>query len=348
MRTSYHQLRETVSYDSLIGKLRERLTQLSDRRASKSRYKLVDMLMSGFAMFSLKYASLLQFEEQTGMERENLHHLYGIERISTDSQMRKVLDKVDPEGIKALYTENFGQLRQLGITKEYACYKDYLVVAIDGVTHFESKHIHCKHCLEKHHKDGSVSYAHAMLCAMLVKPGHKEVFVMGSEAIICQDGEEKNDCERNASKRLLDWMGEHYQGQNLLLTEDALYATAPNITQITDNHWSYVLGIKPDGHKALFKAFDQKVPNQRAKTYAWREKGIKHLFNYINNLPLNTANPQVRVNVLIYQQTDKQGKTTRFSWVTNLRLTKKSVLEVMRIGRSRWTMEPGGEHCHRR
>jgi hypothetical protein len=92
--------------------------------------------MAGFAMFCLKYASLLQFESQTDVERENLHQLYGIEELYTDSQMRKVLDKVSPDKLKEIYPENFKELHRLGITKAYRYYQDYLIIALDGVTHF--------------------------------------------------------------------------------------------------------------------------------------------------------------------------------------------------------------------
>ena len=43
-----------------------------------------------------------------------------------------------------------------------------------------------------------------MLSAVLVHPEQKEVFAMDNEPIIGQDGSSKNDCERNAAKRLLE------------------------------------------------------------------------------------------------------------------------------------------------
>jgi hypothetical protein len=333
------ELPQGVTPDFLISQLRQRFSELSDHRASNSSFHLTDILMSGFAMFSLKYASLLQFETQTEVEQVNLHQLYGIKELCSDSQMRKVLDLVNPNDLREMYAENFQQLQRLGITDAYRSYQDYLLVAIDGVTHFESKQVNCPCCLVKTHKDASISYSHSMLCAMLVKPGQKEVFVMGTEPILCQDGQEKNDCERSASKRLLDEMALHYKDEKLLITEDALYSTGPNISQITDNNWSYVLGIKPDGNKSLFKCFDEQPPSHRVKKFSYLEKGVNHHFKYVNNLPLNGTNAQLRVNVLLYEQTDKKGKTTKFSWVTNLVLDRKSAVEVMRIGRSRWKIE---------
>jgi hypothetical protein len=336
MRKSYQELQAGVTLDGQLAKMRERFDQLGDHRAANCSYRLSDILMSGFAMFSLKYPSLLQFETQTQVEQQNLQQLYGIEKLCTDSQLRKVLDKLDAKGLKALQVENFKELSRLGIVKAYRTYGDFLLVAVDGVTHFESNKVHCPACIEKHHQDRSVSYSHSMLCAMLVKPQEKEVFVLGTEPILCQDGQLKNDCERNASKRLLDWPCTHYKGHNLLLTEDALYANGPNIQQITSSNFSYLLAIKPDGNKSLCTAFDH---NERVKRYQRTDKGIRHAFEYVNNLPCNSSNADLRVNVLRYEQTDKNGKTTRFSWVTNLELNHKNLEHIMAMGRCRWKIE---------
>ena len=35
--------------------------------------------------------------------------------------------------------------------------------------HFSSKKVHCKHCLEKQHKNGEPIYSHQMLSAILVQ-----------------------------------------------------------------------------------------------------------------------------------------------------------------------------------
>ena len=121
-----------------------------------------------------------------------------------------------------------------------------------------------------------------MLCAMLVHPKEKEVFVMGTEPIICQDGIEKNDCERNASKRLLSCLSYHYKDKKLLITEDTLYSNAPNIEQIVKNGWSYVLGIKPDGNKSLFKAFNKKMPHPRVKHFSHTENNSKYEYSYLD------------------------------------------------------------------
>ena len=238
MKSSYKILQESLSVDSLIVNLRSRFDSFTDKRAKNSSVSLTDILMSAYAIFSLKYSSLLQFEMQNPIEKENLKNLFCLTKTCNDSQMRVVLDQVNPDDIRQFYPQNFQALEDLGITKEYEFWKKHPIVAIDGVHHVESKKIHCEGCLKKQHEDGSISYNHSMLCAMLVHPQEREVFVMGTEPIICQDGIEKNDCERNASKRLLNWMSGHYKDKKLLITEDALYSNTPNIEQIVKNGWS--------------------------------------------------------------------------------------------------------------
>jgi predicted nuclease with TOPRIM domain len=75
MRKSYQELQEGVTLDGQLSKLRKRFDELEDHRAANNSYSLSDILMSGYAMFSLKYPSLLQFETQTQVEQQNLHQL---------------------------------------------------------------------------------------------------------------------------------------------------------------------------------------------------------------------------------------------------------------------------------
>lgn len=47
----------------------------------------------------------------------------------------------------------------------------------------------------------------------------------------------------------------------------------------------------------------------------------------------------MKVNYLLYEQTDKQGKVKRWTWVTNLPLRANTVEQVMVAGRGRWKIE---------
>lgn len=47
----------------------------------------------------------------------------------------------------------------------------------------------------------------------------------------------------------------------------------------------------------------------------------------------------MRLNDLLYEQTDAKGMVTRWTWITNLPLRARTVPKVMRAGRSRWQLE---------
>ncbi|MEL6968922.1 MAG: hypothetical protein AAFO02_02035, partial [Bacteroidota bacterium] len=64
--------RDRVSMDAEIRKARWLFDGIADYRAGNTVHQLSDVFMSGLAMFSLKYHSLLDFDQQTIIERENL------------------------------------------------------------------------------------------------------------------------------------------------------------------------------------------------------------------------------------------------------------------------------------
>jgi hypothetical protein len=76
--------------------IRHDFAKVADHRANNRKIPLVDVLMSGFAMFSLKDQSLLAFDKRRCEEPENLHGVFGVSIIPCDSQMRTSLDGVLP------------------------------------------------------------------------------------------------------------------------------------------------------------------------------------------------------------------------------------------------------------
>ncbi len=62
-------------------------------------------------------------------------------------------------------------------------------------------------------------------------------------------------------------------------------------------------------------------------------------FRFVNDLPLNKSNPDLRVNLLEHWQVDHRGRELRFAWVTYLEITPENAYEIMRVGRARWRIE---------
>src|SRR5262245_2545477 len=323
MPKSYAQLQQSLTFDELMKTLDEQFRTIPDNRTGNARqYQLPDVLKAAFAMFSLKHPSLLDFKTQSAAEENNLHNIYRIEgNIPSDNQMRGILDPVDPQLLRPLFQTCFSLLSEAGVIGEYEYRDKHVIVSLDGVEHFSSTKVHCSSCTTGKHRNGEISYHHSGLAAVLVHPERKEVFPLDFEPILNQDGAQKNDCERNAAKRLCKALNTRYPDLKIILVEDALYANAPHIRQITGYGWRYILNVKPDSHESLERQFaGRRASGQGKQLRITGPQRIKHYFAWTNDLCLCESAIEVKVNYLLYEQTDKQGKITRWTWVTNILL----------------------------
>jgi hypothetical protein len=337
--------REGINLDKEVLSLRQLFEEVKDKRASNVSHKLPDLLMCGFAMFSLKHPSMLDFEKMSVPEKENLDTVFGIKKIPSDTQLRSVLDGVNPDFLRNLFPKKFNQLEGAGIVSDYGYAIGstiFHIVACDGVQHFSSKKIKCKHCLTKKHKNGTTTCHHNMLCATLVHPEKNCVFILDVEPIVRQDGATKNDCERNAAKRLYCNLDNQYRDKiekyNFLVVEDALYSNVPHIQMLAGKACNYLLNVKPDSHKTLFARIEAKRKSKELHNYTVIENGITHRFEYLNKVQLCDTD-DLKVNFIQYQQTDKKGKTTTFTWVTDIIVADNKLMQIMRAGRARWKIE---------
>lgn len=332
-------LKRLGSFDSLYYLLNDVFLRVADNRQYNASYSLSDMLKAGFAMFSLKCPSLLSFMGMTVAERHNLSSIYHLDGLPSANGLRKCLDGLSPDRLRTGFGRLWKRLRQLGILDVYRYWNRHLIVSVDGVEHFCSKNIHCPHCLSRTHK-GETGYHHAMLSAVLVHPGHREVFVMENEPILRQDGQQKNDCERNACKRLLGHIRSNYGKERLLFVMDALYSCAPIVKPLLENpRWQFVIGIRPEGNASLFAQWEGRRERQEAVHVTVEDQEGLHCYGFTNNLALNTSNSEVRVNMIYYELTSKKGKKTTFTWITSVKLTRSNVQKLALAGRSRWKIE---------
>ena len=329
---------KSLSADSLFALMRSGFEQVPDQRAENVKIPLPDALMSGFAMFSLKDSSLLTFDERRTTD-SNLQSIYGIEHAPSDTQMRTILDDVELPGIRPVFK---GAIRRLERSKELDKFRflggSYLV-SLDGTEHFRSNKIHCSSCLQKvNKKTGEVTHYHQMMGAVIIHPNRREVIPLMPEPIMKQDGETKNDCERNAAKRFLAQLKQGYPHLSFTITEDALSPNAPHIRELKKHGYHYILGVKEGDHEYLFEQVALARQEGRTTEYEQREGSVVHRFSFINQMPLNKSNPDILVNFVEYWEISKD-KTQHFSWVTDFTITKLTVFAIMRGGRARWKVE---------
>ena len=131
----------------------------------------------------------------------------------------------------------------------------------------------------------------------MVHPREKVVLPFAPEPITKDDGDTKNDCERNAAKRLLPRIRTEHPHLKCIVVEDALAPNAPHLKMLKDNKFRFVIGIKPAANKWIFDWVQQ---HDEVSTYGYKDtiKGKKVILRYLNTIPLNKGSENILVNYI--------------------------------------------------
>ena len=335
-------LRKQLHADALFRRIRAAFAQIVDHRPGDIVISLADALMSAFAMFSLKDPSLLAFDRRRKdpSNVKNLKKLFHIKTVPCDTQMREIDDPVGPETLSPIYSDIFRQLQRGKCLERFVFLDGCYLLTVDGTQYFSSKSIHCPSCsTSTNSTTGEVTYSHQMLAAAIVHPDMSEVIPVFPEPIEKQDGETKNDCERNAAKRFVAQFRHDHPHLNVIITEDGLHSNAPHIRTLQAHNMHFIIGAKRGDHGWLFDRLDEAVTAGTATEFTLKEGTVTHRFRFLNEVALNESNQDLLVNVLEYWETKATGETQHFAWVTDITITLDNAYDLMRGGRARWKIE---------
>ena len=350
----------SLSGDSLLQSIRDLFKLVDDPRdPSRIRIALSDFLMAGFAIFSLKFPSLLNFEQkmrERGLE-SNLSPVYGMIEVPSDTHLRSVLDEVNPESLAPVFKKLFTKAQESKRLEEFQFMLGKYLLSIDGTQCYCSNKISCESCLSKKTStDGveGVMYFHQMLAGCIVHPERKTVIPLCPEPMQRQDGADKNDSEQPALKRFLNRLRQDHPKLPLILTTDALHSTGPLIRDLRMHSINYILAVKPGSHEKLFEGMDRWTAEGKVKYFTKEEiigdkvkKKRVHHFRYANRILFNHANIDIGVNFFEYWETTtwvgKRGRSEQikrhFSWITDFDINEQNIMQLMRGGRARWKIE---------
>ena len=331
-------LRKDLNAAAFIKSIFEKFSKIrgANTRENSNSISIADCLMSCFAVFSLKWPSLLQFDKQRKQEAilQNLKSLYFIKTPPSDTYMRERLDEVDPDTIRPAFKKIFATLQRGKVLEPYQFLGGHHLISIDGTGHFSSSKVHCKNCCVKKYHDGSIlSYYHLMLSAVLVHPNQAQVIPMCPEPIINHVNASKNDCEQNASRRLLEHIRREHPHLKITIIQDALHDCGPNVRQLESLSMKYII-VRKGGDP--LKWGDQ----DKIETFEFQDKeGIIHQYRFRNDNILNDSHKDIKTNIFEQRFVTKKGKERYGCWITNIHITKDNVHQLMRGGRARWKIE---------
>lgn len=358
--------KKCLSFTSLREALSARFRKIPDvRQAEKVDYSLHDTLMSGFACMHFQDPSLLQFQKrlQKKYHSNNLKTLFGIENIPESMQLRTIIDNVDSTHFAPFFDEYFYRLQRGKHLVQYQLFPGLHLCALDATDYFSSDAISCVGCLKtkrtkkekKEVEDGEIveemlcdedekgiQYAHKALQVAIMHPGMRQVIPLMPEEIRNTDGTTKQDCEMNAAKRLIPKLRRAHPQLGLIMTGDDLFSRQPIIEDVKAARMHYIFVAKPTSHKYLTEWLDA-YPKLNEQGLV-DSKGVRHVYAWMNDVPLHGGKDTIQVNYFHYQmiKKDKKGRekvTYQNSWVTDLEVTGATVEILVRGGRCKWKIE---------
>lgn len=251
-------VRKFLCADALISAVYRQFRKILDPRElpGTASISFTDVLMSGLAVFGLKFPSLLQYDQNRETLDANLRNLYHINRPPSDTYLRERLDELDPTSIRPAFRKIFSELQRGKCLEEFEFLEGRYLLSLDGTGEFSSSKVCCQQCCKKERKDGSITYYHQMLGACIVHPNKSNVIPLCPETIKNGDGSAKNDCERNAAKRFIENFKREHPHLKVIILGDGIASNAPYIRLLEEHKMKYLLGAKPGDHQFFFDTID--------------------------------------------------------------------------------------------
>lgn len=336
-------IKKHLSFSSLRKELSQLFAQIPDgRQAGKVDYSLHDCLMSALAMMFFQDPSLLSFQRrmQDNLQCSNLKTIFAVEAIPKDTSLRQSLDALPSKMLSAAFVALSHRLQRGKQLEAYRVLNHRYLIGLDGSQYFCSENLHCPGCLTYKGAKGSLRYSHQILQAVMLHPHMRQVLPVFPEPVANTDGHRKQDCELNAAKRLLPKMRRAHPKLPMIITADGLYSKQPFIEALTAARMSFILVAKASDHKILFEWVNELDGlGQGGHLQLADDKGRRHHYRWVNQVPLNGERNADLVNFFEYWLQRDQKVTYHNSWVTDIAVSRDNVVELVQGGRARWKIE---------
>lgn len=340
-------MKKSKVFDNLIGELSDCFEKLPDyRQGVNTRYEIKDAAVSAFSVFFTQSASFLASQRllQKRKGKNNLFKLFGVGRIPTDTQTRNLLDTLEPSLLYDLFPYALKTLDEKVGLKDFESQAGQILISTDGTETISSQKISCQNCSHRELRNGETQYFHSAILPVIVKSGNSSVLPLSPEFMTPQDGHEKQDCERAATKRWVKRNTAMLKGWRYTMLGDDLYSNQPLCETFLEAELNFILVCKPDSHKELYKTVDFLAKNglvEEVEERHWNGRYYeKHIYRFANEVPVRQEDPLL-VNwfevIIINEDTGKEDYHNSF--MTNHKVSIMNVVALVQDGRTRWKSE---------
>ena len=330
------------------------MSALTDKRKRRD-YQVSELITGAIAMFLFKETSRNSFNNDRSEQfiknyskifRQRLPHM-----DTVDAFLRLLL----PNELENLKAALLSGLIEQKVLHRFRMLGKYFMVAIDGtgVTSYaendkEQTRTH------KKSKNGNVTYYHYVVEAKLVTSSGLAIS-LASEWVANEPHRtfNKQDCEQRAFERLANKLKKHFPRLPICLLADGLYPNQTFIKTCKRNDWEYVVVLKDESLKTLQDDINDVEGKSRhsTKTFDTSNKGNTHIAQNYEWITERLWYGTHEVHWLCCSETTTtKGKdgifsapdTTRFVYLSSMKVNKKNVRDIASAGRYRWKIENEG------
>lgn len=282
---------------------------------------------------------------------ENLNRLAETEQETrpVNKTLNHFLKKTPVDAYAGLRTQMLSRLIRMKALDSARLFGRF-VVPLDATGHLCFHQRHCPHCLVQRHENHTV-YMHQVLEAKLLGPANM-TFSLGSEFIdnadhnenVSNAQERKQDCELKALDRLLPAIRRDHPQLSLCLAGDSLYACGRAFQLAKDYKCAYVFTFKEGHMPALWADFQSLLTQCPENTLEHTPReGVHQLYRWVRDLSYQDDRGRRWTFHAIQCEETVDGETTRFAWLTDLSVTRNTVVDIAtKGGRHRWHIENQG------
>ena len=194
------------------------------------------------------------------------------------------------------------------------------------------------------------TYLHQVLEAKLLGPADMALS-LATEFIENRDDnpslgaeERKQDCELKALSRLMPGLRRDFPQLRLCLSGDALYACGRALQLAKDYTCNYVFVFKEGRMPAVWQEFQTLLtlcPENRLEHRT--DNGAHQVYRWVHDMSYQDAEGRTWTFTALQCQETVNDETTTFAWITDMHVSKCTVVEVAtKGGRHRWHIENQG------
>jgi len=336
-----------------FGDIREMFAKVTDpRRPGKVIYQVGDLAFAAIFMFMCRLGARRQiaFLIRGGRGADQYRELFGTPTCPHGDTLDDAFSRMDPAEFQAILCWMVGCLIRKKVMHAHRLLNRYFLIAIDGTWTLIRKKRHCPKCLTQT-KNGKTTYHHMVVEAKLVTPDGFAIPLF-TEFVENSGTDSKQDCELKAFYRIADKLKASFPRLPVMVTIDGLFAGGPVFRICTEFGWKYMVVLKDGSLPTVNQEFESlsALQPENHLSYQWLDGTtlVKQLFRWVNGIEYtDTGKTEHTVDVIACmetrQETTGEITTKRHKWATNMRVSRRNVIELANHGgRLRWKIENEG------